>query len=165
MVCWTFEQGQVVLEIGEGSRSLQRCNRRDSRVQLRDILEVWAVISLEPEHLPQVGQQPLFVWATGSADSLNPLTLHHHRSHPTDWTQIEPRVRQRQQPHALRTAIAPTGWHVPRASAPVAILVSARKGHSALPWRPARFLLAPELMKSAPKGQADLTASRRDGRG
>jgi hypothetical protein len=31
--------------------------------------------------------------------------------------------RQRQQPHALRKALTSTGWHVLRASAPVAILV------------------------------------------
>ena len=33
--------------------------------------------------------------------------------------------------------------HVLGASASVAILVSARKGHSTLPWRPARFSFNP----------------------
>jgi hypothetical protein len=39
------------------------------------------------------------------------------------------------------------GWHVLRASAPVAILVSPRKGHSTLSWRPGA--LSPDVVAQA----------------
>jgi hypothetical protein len=52
------------------------------------------------------------------------------------------------------------------ASAPVAMLVVGEEGslHPAVAAG-GLFFSSLELMKSAPQGQADLTASRRDGRG